>query len=131
MSDYYLSLDPVAKTRYDKKLEMLGLVQKDDSYAACNAGNFVQELTHWPPIEYGHIFFYFVERPGVYTQQELMQRKSLDAYNYFQSGHVREVKLWAVNPNRYILVNPSQRSPDQAHEAWIGVKRDGQIITAH
>lgn len=131
MSEYFSSLDPVAKARYKKKLEVLGLGQKDDPYATCN---FVQELTRWPPIEYGHIFCYFVERPGVYTQQELMQWKSLDAYNYFQSGHVREVKLWAINTDRYILkalVSPSQRSPDQAHEAWIGVKGDGQIITAH
>ena len=125
MSDYYLSLDPVAKARYGKKLEVLGLGQKkDDPYAACNTGNFVEELTCWPPIEYGHIFCYFVKRPG----------ESLDAYNFFQSGHVREVKLWAINSDRYILkalVNPGQRSPDQAHEAWIGVKGDGQIITAH
>ena len=64
MSDYYLSLDPVAKARYDKKLEVLGLGQQDDPYAVGNAGKFVQELTHWPPIEYGHIFCYFVERPG-------------------------------------------------------------------
>ena len=28
-------------------------------------------------------------------------------------------------------VNPSQRSPDDAHEAWIIAKPDGCIVSAH
>ena len=28
-------------------------------------------------------------------------------------------------------VNPSQSSPDKAHCAWIGIRQDGEIITAH
>ena len=29
----------------------------------------------WPPVEYGHIFCYFVERRGVFTRSELMHWK--------------------------------------------------------
>ena len=32
MSDYLLSIDPVAKKRYLKRLEVLGLTEKDDPY---------------------------------------------------------------------------------------------------
>jgi hypothetical protein len=28
-------------------------------------------------------------------------------------------------------VNPSQRSPDEAHTAWVATKKDGEILTAH
>ena len=28
-------------------------------------------------------------------------------------------------------VNPSQRSPDEAHEAWVIAKPDGYIVSAH
>ena len=134
MSDYLQSLDSTAKDRYIRKLQVLGLTEEDDPYAARNGGKFTEDMTLWPPVEYGHIFCYFVERPGVYTQQQLMQWKSLDAYNYFVSGHVREVKLWAISSSNCILkalVNPSQRSPDNAHHAWVAVKGVGQIITAH
>ena len=49
----------------------------------------------WPPVEFGHIFCYryLIERPGVYTRQELLQRKQLEAYNYFKSGFVRTVEV--------------------------------------
>lgn len=130
MSEYLTSLDEVARERYLGKLELLGLGEEDDPYAQQNQHKFVEDLPSWPSIEYGHIFCYFVERPGVYTKQELMQWKSLEAYNYF----VRDVKLWAVSPEHRVLqaqVNPSMRSPDKPHDAWIAVKANGTIITAH
>ena len=49
----------------------------------------VDDMTLRPPVEFGHIFCYSIQRPGVYTQQQLVQWKSLDAYNYFRSGHVQ------------------------------------------
>ncbi len=100
MSEYSSSLDPVARGRYLKRLEVLGLKENDDTYTEENSGRFIDDIASWPPIEYGHIFCYFVERSGVYRRQELMQWKSLEAYNYFQSGYVREVKLWAINPSQ-------------------------------
>ena len=88
MSEYIQRLPLVAKTSYLAKLELLGLSDKDDPYAASNEHKFKSDMSLWPPVEYGHIFCYFIQRPGVYTQQELMRWKSLEAYNYFQSGHV-------------------------------------------
>ena len=50
------------------------------------ARKFVESMTLWPTVEYmyGHIFCYFVERPGVFTTMGLMNWKSLEAYNYFR-----------------------------------------------
>ena len=132
MSDYFVSLDSVAKERYRQRLDLLGLDEKSDPYR--NAEDLVDDMTLWPPVEYGHIFCCFIERPGFYTQQQLMQWKSLEAYNYFVSGHVRSVMVRIVTPTCCVLkalVNPSQSSPDKAHEAWVAVKSDGQIMTAH
>ena len=123
-----------AKASYSAKLKLLGLSNQDDPYAMSNQDKFVSDMNLWPPLEYGHIYCYFVQRPGVYTQQELMRWKSLEAYNYFQSGHVQEVKLWSLNSSSSILkalVNPSQRSLQNAHNSWVAVKEDGTIITAH
>ena len=76
-----------------------------------NDSRFEDNMSLWPPVEYPHIFCYFVERPGVYTQQELMQWKSLEVYNYFENGHVRTVEIWPAHSTSCIMravVNPSQ-----------------------
>ena len=91
MSSYYKSLDSIAQRRYVEKLGYLGLEDKDDPYL--DSENFKDDMTKWPQVEYGHIFCYYVERPGIYTRQQLLQWKSLDGYNYFKSGHVREIKV--------------------------------------
>ncbi len=49
------------------------------------------------------------------------------------SRFVRDVKVWIIGPELCILrayVNPSMKSPDKPHDAWIAV-RDGTIVTAH
>ena len=94
MSDYFTSLDPVARKRYVERLNLLGLDQSGDPYADSNSGKFANDMTKWPPVEFGHLFFYFIERPGLYTRRQVKQWKSLDAYKYFQSGHVRPILIW-------------------------------------
>ena len=84
MNSYVNSLDPIARKRYEEKLTLLGLSTLEDPYELWKTDKFVEKMSLWPPVEYPHIFCYFVERPGVYTRSELMQWKSLDAYNYFQ-----------------------------------------------
>ena len=81
----------IAQRRYIAKLQLLDLAEEDDPYAQQNSGKFVDDMSKWPAVEYGNIFCYYIERPGVYTRRHLMQWKSLEAYNYFKSGHVREV----------------------------------------
>ena len=112
MSEEYQSLDPAARARYLAKLQVLGLKEDDDPFATWNDSRFEDNMSLWPPMEYPHIFCYFVEHPGVYMQQELMQWTSLKAYNYFENGHVRTVEIWPVDSTSCILravVNPSQQ----------------------
>ena len=133
MSDYVLKLDPISRRRYTEKLALVDMKEEDDPYDSRNEKDFVDDMKKWPPIEYGHIFCYFIERPGVYTRRQLLQWKSLEAYNYFISGHVRVVKIKKMTQCCVLLayVNPSQSSPDKAHAAWVGAKNDGTIVTCH
>ena len=78
MSDYLLSIDPVSKKRYLKRLEVLGLMEKDDPYLEENQlKRFLDSMSAWPQIKHEHICRYFIRRPGVYSQQELLEWKSL------------------------------------------------------
>ena len=100
MSEYFLRLQGHAKARYVEKLHLLGLKECDDPYSDLNSSKFVDDMTKWPAVEYGHIFGYFVTRPGLYTQEQLLAWKQLDAFNYFQSGYVRTILVW-VQPSAF------------------------------
>ena len=88
--DYFSSLNAIGQQRYMDKLRLLEsrlILGGQHLYTVANSINFVKDMSHWPPIEYAcHIFCYFVDRPGVYTRQQMLQWKQLDAYNYFTSG---------------------------------------------
>ena len=133
MSEYFNSLQEPAKARYVQKLNLIGLEEKDDPYSDSNAHTFVENMSVWPEVEYGHIFGYFIRRPGLYTQDELLAWKQLDAYNYFHSGYVRTILVRKINDLCILKakVNPSQRSPESCLHSWIAVKNDGPVISAH
>ena len=69
MSELYQLLQGTAKERYVEKLRLLGFTESDDPYSESNAARFTDNLTLGPRVEYGHIFGYFVTRPGLYTQE--------------------------------------------------------------
>ena len=77
--EYFQSLQPTAREQYITKLGLLGLSKSEDPYA--NEGKFVDNMTLWPSVEFGHIFCYFIERPGVYSKRELMQWKCLQVFS--------------------------------------------------
>ena len=63
-----------------------------------------------------------------------MQWKSLDAYKFFKSGYVRTIRVWASGSSCCVvraLVNPSQKAPEKASRAWIGLRPDGKIVAEH
>ena len=61
MSEYYKSLDAIAQKKYLEKLKLLDLVIKDDPCSPGVQANFIDDMTKWPQVEYGHIFCYFIE----------------------------------------------------------------------
>ena len=64
MSAYFQSLDAVACVRYQENLTLLGFSVSENPYELWSQEKFVKSMSLWPPVEYGHILCYFVERPG-------------------------------------------------------------------
>ena len=85
MSGYFQALGETEKVRYTEKLTWVGLSLQDDRYLPENAGKFVSGMSTWPQIEYGHIFSYFISRPGVYTQEQLPSCKHVGYLQLFSS----------------------------------------------
>lgn len=50
--------------RYLDKLCPLERSVKNDPYVAINSKHRVNDMSLWPPVEHGHIFCCFVDRPG-------------------------------------------------------------------
>lgn len=135
MSNYVSSLDELSRKRYAQKLQVAGLSVKDDPYSPDRSGNWSPDVRLWPKVEYPEIVYYFITRPGTFTLEQLASWKQLEAYNYFKNNHVRTVFSCPCDGGRSVIVkakvNPSQRSPDLAHEAWIICKKEGRILSAH
>ena len=91
MSEYFEALSSSEKARYVAKLEVMGLALEDGLYAKESTVKFEIDMTGWHPVEYGHIFAYFIVRPGVYTLEQLLSWKQLVGYNYFHSNYVRTI----------------------------------------
>ena len=64
-SSRVLCLDAVAKMIYVEKLTLLDMNADEDPYQITNS---VGDMMLWPPVTYGDIFCYFIDRPGVYTR---------------------------------------------------------------
>ena len=135
MSSYFQGLPKDARDRYEQKLFLSGLSLEEDPYSPNRSGEWSPDVAKWPSIEYGDIFSYFISRPGTFTMEQLASWKQLEAYNYFKNNHVRTVFSSACKDGRSVVlkakVNPSQNSPEQAHEAWLISRKDGTIVTAH
>ena len=134
-SDYLMKLDYEAKRRYKEKLKFEN-EELPDPYSLTEV-ELLDDLKQWPDIEFGNIYTYLINTKGLYTKESLKAYKSLEAYNFFHSGHVRTVYFYETSTSsRYAVliakVNPSQKSSSNPHEAWVIVKKeDGTIITGH
>ena len=50
------TLDRIAKNRYTEKIHLICLSEDADPYKLRNDKDMVDNMTLWPPVEYGHIF---------------------------------------------------------------------------
>ncbi len=106
-----------------KKIERLALIDtcmKDDPYSLGNNKEFENDVIKWPPVEY-FLLFHQMSMIVYPRRHQLLQWKSLEAYNYFQSGHVRVARIRKLTQCCIMIahVNPSQTAPDKAQLAWV------------
>ena len=125
LTDYFTALDPVAKSRYESKLTYNGRSNEEimlpDPYALKEWHN---DPLSCPDLTFGDIYTYLhvIDIPGIYTRESLKAYKSLEAYEFFLSGHVKLLWFHTIAedvPFCFIKgkVIPSQRLNDKPREA--------------
>lgn len=83
MATYLDSLLEPEQRRYKEKLKMLSLESTLIDPFDIEKEKWIDDITLWPPVEYGEIYSYLIETPGQFTKESLKAYKSLDAFNYY------------------------------------------------
>ena len=69
INDYCSVLDPIARRQYRDKLELNGLSEMEDPYALWIDDKFMDNMTLWPPLKFGHILLLSQETRSVYEER--------------------------------------------------------------
>ena len=111
-SAYYTSLGENDKKEYVKKLTLQNLKLLPDPFNIEDK-NWSSDVTKLPDIDYPDIWNYLVETPSEFTKDKVKAYKSLEAYNFFVSGHVHEVFIHNSEKTDFLFLKskvlPSQR----------------------
>ena len=89
---------------------------------------FIDDMRDWPPVLYGDIYNYLITSKAVDGQQ-MKNFKSLQSFNYFQSGNVGKV-LHYICDNGNIMMKAEVRSSQTAsrtNEVYVEIEKDGAI----
>ena len=95
LSLYAEGLGQEAKKRYLQKLQLVGGM--DPFQLATNRANgSATKAKDLPPVEASDIVSYLVLQTSFVTAKQFKAYKSLEAYNQFVSGWVKDVCAWSI-----------------------------------
>ena len=83
---YVNTLPAAEKRRYLLKLEVLYNTDDPDvviHHYQLNDGKWKDDITLWPPVEFGEIYAYLIDTPWPFTREKMKAYKSLEAFNYY------------------------------------------------
>jgi len=93
---YTTIADTDSNKRYADKLELVNAI---DPYGILRS-EWQDNVDLWSAIMHVHVCMYLVLSPSPYTKEDLLNYKSLDCYQNFVQGWVREVLVKAVDSKR-------------------------------
>ena len=122
--------------RYHEKLVVNGKRLPDPYYQVTE---WKKDLSCLPCVTFPDIFVYCVLRTGMHGADEMKAYRSLEAFNYFESGFVQELLTHKVQEGAKTVmfvkasVLPSQRVGQKAqpYVAWALCEASGTILTGH
>ena len=94
---YFESLQQ--KESKERYLEKLKSIEGQDPYEISRK-EWIDDVDCWPDVTYINVGMYLLFAASPYTQEQLMNYKSLDCYQNFANGWVREVLCKKFGENR-------------------------------
>ncbi|VDI32578.1 Hypothetical predicted protein [Mytilus galloprovincialis] len=136
LSPYAYGLPAEARTRYQEKLAYnKGLDRLPDPYAITKS-EWVNDPSIWPELDFGQVYLYLIETPSMFNKSSMKAYKSLEAYRYFESGHVDQIKIYDVKGSPFCFLKAdvigSIKIRDKPHQPWVCLAKDtADIYCAH
>lgn len=83
-------------------MEKLKQFHLEDPFATADE-RWSEDLSKWPDVEFGDVYTNLTDTKGAYTKESLRAYKSLEAYNYYENGHVHTVCHFSTSKHYSIL----------------------------
>ena len=102
-----------------------------------DASQWSSEESLLPDITFADITFYLIETSSEFTRDKIRAYKSLEAYNFFVSGHVNDVYIHKVAKSDFSLIKslvlPSKRQgqKETLYNVWVSLHKTGWILSAN
>lgn len=135
-SSFFSALHEKDKVDYVKKLTLQSLKLLPDPFNIEDT-EWEADVTKLPDIQYPDICIYLIETPSEFSKDKLKAYKSLEAYNFFVSGHVQDVFIHQIEGSHFSYVKtkvlPSQRQgkKETSYEVWVALHSSGWILSAN
>ncbi|XP_066924725.1 uncharacterized protein [Clytia hemisphaerica] len=130
-SETYMELlQKESRIRYKQKLELVGLEQCPYEI---EMDKWKSDPTQWPEHTYPHLYHYLIKSPRIYSQEAMEKYKSLDAWKFYISGWVQEVKHMKINEVTLMTaeIRPSYKTSEKTRSAWVLMKNNGSVVYGH
>ena len=133
---YFNGLSTTDKEHYVKKLTLNNGTILPDPYEVTNE-KLLSDVTLLPDIAFADISFYLIETPSEFTRDKIRAYKSLEAYNFFVSGHVQDVFIHKLPLSTYVYLKskvlPSQRQgvKEILYDVWVIINNAGWILSGN
>lgn len=135
-ADYFQNLSNADKSHYTGKLTLADGTMLADPYSL-QTSDWSDDVLLLPDITYVDLYVYLVHTPSEFTHESLKAHKSLEAYNFYLSGHVQEVYCHHLKEVDFCYIKssvlPSQRQgkTQKLYDTWIIMHKTGWIHSAN
>ena len=89
-------LSDVSKKRYSDKLDGI------DPYKVAK-NEWKDDVDLWPTITHVHVCMYLILTPSPYLEKDMLNYRSVDSYQNFVKGWVKQVLVRAVGNKRVVI----------------------------
>ena len=89
-------LSDASNKRYSDKLKLI------DPYEVAK-NEWKDDVDLWPAVTHVHVCMYLILTPSPYSEKDMLNYKSVDSYQNFVKGWVKQVLVRAVGNKRIII----------------------------
>ena len=135
-SDYFKNLEKEDQERYLNKLTLNSGILLPDP-CSIKDSEWSSHQKDLPDLSFPDVTFYLVETASEFTKDKIRAYKSLEAFEFFVSGHVQDVFVYKLKRTDFLFLKsnvlPSQRQGQAAttYKVWVALHKTGWILSAN